>query len=253
MDRDRSFPPKVLRFSELKMMAKNAASFRAAYEEPREETAPMLFGTLCHTLILGGESYVVYEADRRGNAWKDFQAANVGRMIVTAKELAKAKRVADAVRRDPVAAPLLEGVHERELSWDMLGRKFGGRADVIGPDCVVDVKTTNYAEPGYFSRAALRMAYHVQAGMYFDGAVASGFPVKESWVIAVETAVPFSVTVLHMTPRALDEGRKILRGWVERVAACEAAGEWPGYVQSAVDLDVVEDAGLIIDGEVVAA
>lgn len=57
--------------------------------------------------------------------------------------------------------------------------------------------------------------------------------------------------MLRLTPRALEEGEKLNRSWIERLDGCELADEWPGYTQSILDLDVPDDASdaLLIDGE----
>ncbi len=257
MERCRDFPPKILRFSELKKMALSPAHFRAAYESPTEAATPMLVGTLTHTLILGGTGFAVYEGERRGNAWKDFQSKHTpDTLIATEKEFAKANRLALAVRSNPIAAPYLVGRKEVELgTWTSMGRKCGGRIDIVGDGFIADVKTTKCAQPEAFTRDALRRAYHAQLAHYRDGARANDIKVERSVILAVETVAPYAVTVMVLTERALLEGTKLLRLWMERVAQCEAAKEWPGYVQSAVDLDVADDAGIVldIDGEEVAA
>lgn len=263
-ERDRTFPPPELHWSELKAMGKSPAHFRAAYEHPKPSTPPMQFGSLVHSVLLpGGDKYVAFEGERSGNRWKDFKAQHEGEMIVTVAELAKAKRIARAVQTDPVAAPLLgiiDGRYadvetEKTISWSMLGRKCGGTIDLIAPGRIVEVKTTSpsLAAPGTFTRHALKMGYHAQVSWYADGARAAGHDVLVAWIVCVETEPPYDVVVHKVTQRAMDEGRKLIRLWMERVTQCEAAGVWPGYAQSPVDLDVVEDAGLMIDGEEVFA
>lgn len=257
MTRCRDFPPPIVRFSELKKMALSPAHFRAAYEHPTETTPAMLLGTLAHTLILGGMGFAVYEGERRGNKWEDFKSKHAPDvMLVTEKEFAKANRIALAVRSNPVAAPFLVGKKEVELpTWTSLGRKCGGKVDVIGADFIADVKTTKFAQPEAFARDALRRAYHAQLAHYRDGARAADFAVGRVVILAVETVAPYAVTVMNLTDRALLEGQKLLRLWMERLDQCVAAKEWPGYAQSAVDLDVAEDAGLMldIDGETIEA
>jgi hypothetical protein len=44
-----------------------------------------------------------------------------------------------------------------------------------------------------------------------------------------------------LSDRTLDEGRRIYRAWFEKLMVCEATNEWPGYVQSVVDFDVMGD------------
>ncbi len=241
-----------LHWSLLKQMALSPAHLRAAYEQGTDTTRSMSNGTLIHALVLGGD-VLVWEGVRKGKKWEEFEAKNEGRFIVTRKEYDTASLAAVSVMWSPIAKPLLEG--RREWSWSatMHGRRCAGRIDVAGP-ATVDLKTSNSVEPGRFSRACLRMGYHAQLAWYQDARRALGEDPGDAWIIGVETKAPFPVTVLHVTQRALDEGRKLNRLWLEKLNACEAADEWPGYVQSAVELDIVEDdGGLIIDGEELAA
>lgn len=254
MERDRTFPPKVQRWSELKAMGQSAAHYRAAYCEPKEPTAGMRFGTLVHTIGLGHGDYAIFPGERRaGKEWEKFEADNPGKLLVKASEHAEALRVVEAVRNDPAAGPLLDGLYEREIAWDWLGRRCAGRVDILRGDRVIDLKTTQCAEPGWFRRYALRAAYHAQMAWYLDGARACGATPFNATIIAVEVAPPFAVTVFNLSPRAIEDGRKLVRMWMERAIACEAANDWPGYVQSAIELDVAEETGLLIDGEEVAA
>lgn len=240
-----------LHFSMLKQFARSPAHFKAFVEEGFASSRAMGKGTLVHALVLGGD-YVLYEKDRRGNAWKEFAEANKGRFIVTQKELTEAQRIADAVMANPVAAPLLIGDPEREWKATMHNRLCGGRIDVSGIGHTTDLKTTNDAEPFRFSKACLRMGFHAQLAWYQDARRALGEDPGEAWIVGVESKSPYAVTVLRVTERALEEGRKLTRLWIERLIGCELSDEWPGYVQSAIDLDIAEDSGLIIDGELLS-
>lgn len=243
MQRDRTFPPTVLRWSELNKASKSGAHFRAAYTDPKEATAPMRLGSITHVLTLGGAGLLVWNGERRaGKEWEAFRAdAQPGALIVSKKEYDQARRVADAVVASPLARPLLEGVHEHELAWTgPLNRKCAGRVDIATGKRLVELKTTTRAEPGWFARHAIAMNYHAQLAWYQDGARANGIPAEEAWIIAVETAAPFAVTVLELTERAIEQGRKACHLWVEKVVGWEQAGEWPGYAQSPVPLDVVD-------------
>lgn len=224
-------------------------------DDDSEQSAPMRAGKLVHALVLGGD-YVVYDGRRAGGAWEEFAAAHEGRFIVTTAEYQRAVPVAESVQRDPVASQFLRGQHERMLDWRIGGRECQAHVDCIGPDnrYVTELKTASLAAPGWFARAALRMRYHAQLAWYQDAiAEVRGVRPANAYIVAVETKAPYAVTTMILTPRALDEGRKICRLWWERLAACEASDEWPGYAQSAVTLDVAEDVELVIDGEEVAA
>ncbi len=251
-------PGKFVRFSHLKKMALSPAHYRASLEEPKD-TGPMAFGRLVHSMVLEGD-FVVYDGERRGNAWKDFAAEHAGKDIYTIKEADRAKRIAEAVRNHPLAGMLLVGDRELHVQWETMGRACSSRLDVIGTGWLgngrpflSDLKTTVSSEPGKFSRDAIWRGYHAQAAWYQDAAAFIGRPVEDVFLTAVETEAPFAVTVLHLTPRLLEQGRKLCRLWLERLLACEAADEWPAYAQSIVDLDAAEDFALVIDEDDEAA
>lgn len=237
-------------FSELSKIALSPQHYVAACQRELHDTAPMRFGRLVHTIVLGGPPSAVWDGERRGNAWKEFQAANEGREIVTRKEVDEATRVANAVMSDPVAAPYLVGRTEYGVEWSLFGRKCATRGiDILGDAFIADLKTTNCAQPDRFRRAALRMGYHAQLAMYRTAAESLGRRINEGILIAVETKPPYAVTVHRLREPALEEGAKILRLWMERLRNCEEANEWPGYAQDVLDFEIGEDFGLIIDGD----
>jgi hypothetical protein len=247
----RTFVP---HFHDLKRMAKSPAHYLAGLGVDGPDSAAFRFGRLVHCLTLGGKVHVFEGARRAGKEWEAFIADKDPRDVYKQDEVADAKRVADAVKEHPIARNFLDGRKEVPVEWTMHGRMVATRGiDVFGDAFICDLKTTNNAEPSAFQRGALRYGYHAQCAMYLDAARALGAKAREAYVIAVETAAPYAVTVHRLSPRLLDEGRKLVRSWMERLQACEEANEWPSYVQSIVEWDVVEDVGLIIDGEEIAA
>jgi len=234
-----------LHWSQLKRIAESPAHYKYRLTAPNESTPQMAFGTLVHAMLLGGD-FVVYKETktRSGKKWDDFEAKNVGALIVTASEEERALAIAEKVRNHPLAAPLLNG--DKEVKWEkkLYGRTCAGRVDLLGSDFICDLKTSATTQPDRFGRLALRMAYHAQLAWYRD---AIGKPSDACYILGVETRAPYAVTVLKLTERALLEGGKLNRLWLEKLAACEDANEWPEYSQSTVELDVVDDAGIEID------
>lgn len=242
-------------FSNLKHIARSPAHYVASLSY-RKDTPAMAAGRLIHALALGGK-FVVYDGERRGNAWKEFCSAHSGQEVYTTVEHARAMPVVDALWKHPLATELLRGETEREVLWRGLnGRACSSRLDVLNPVRVVDLKTAHVAEPGQFSRAALRMGYHAQMAFYLDAAnwdrldqsVSRGKEpparIDDAYIVAVETAPPYAVVTMKLTPRAIEEGRKLCRYWMERLLGCEAADHWPGYVESTIDLDVPDELEL---------
>lgn len=229
--------------------------------------------------LVDGRPYFVFDGPHRGKEWTaakeqagadvivtsdDVEAAVRARVIqmdrrergaydapiVTSSEYDSAARCADAVRTDPIARDLLAGVEtEVAMRWESHGLMCGGRADVIGPTWLADLKTTRDATPDWFRGYALRMAYHAQLDWYAEGARFNGRTVADHWIIAVESRPPYPVVCMRLTPRALEQGRGIWCAWMERLRTCIEADHWPGYTQCAVDLDAYEDTGLIFVDE----
>lgn len=250
----RAFVP---HFHDLKRFSRSPAHYLAGLGVEGPDSAPFRFGRLVHRTTLGGGAIHVFRGKvRNGKEWEAFKEGKDEKDIFKQDELDEALRITAVLKTHPIAAELLEGEHELPVEWTMLGRKVATRGiDTLNRRARrhVELKTTSNAEPYAFQRGALRYGYHAQCAMYDDAARSLGVEIAEHYVIAVETSAPYAVTVHRVTPRLLEEGRKLIRSWVERLRVCEEANEWPSYVQSVVDWDVVEDAGLIIDGEEIAA
>lgn len=240
-----------VRFSNLKHMAKSPAHYRENMINPGGQTEAMRRGSYTHALVLGtADKWVQYDGVRRGKFWDAFQDDHPHQEIISATEAAPCVAIAAAVRRHEQAMALITGgVCEQTIDWNWLGRSCQGTPDVRAPDYIADLKTTRCSEPGRFVRDATFRAYHAQLAWYLDGANASGRTPRDAYVIAVESTPPYPVTVLKMTPSALDMGRRLCRFWMERLLACEEAERWPGYVEEVVDFDVSPELDLVFADE----
>jgi hypothetical protein len=240
-----------VRFSHLKSMARSPAHYRHSVEEVREDSRHLRLGRALHCLLLGGKQLSIYPgAARRGKEWDKFEALNTGNEIVLASEYIIAEEMERSVRRNPEAMRLLEGVREQRIEWDFLGRRCAGTPDAHR-EVLTELKSTKCSEPGRFVRDGIWYAYNAQMSWYRQGIIASGTGnPRECYVVACESTAPYPVTVLRMTDRALGQGEKLCRLWMERLLACEQADEWPGYVQGIVDFDVPDDdLGLVFEDD----
>jgi hypothetical protein len=225
-----------------------------------DETYAMERGTAVHALLFGTRKVVGYHEGkvRRGAEWDRFLAANNDAEILTAKEFAKASAMAEAVRTNQLAMQVLFGdgaVHEREACWKMLGRNCAGTPDVRAPGYIAELKTSVSAQPERFRWQVLRMHYHAALAWYMQGVALSGLGQPQAaFIVAVESSPPHPVTVHRLTPRTLDIGARLVRLWMERLIGCEASGEWPGYSQSILELDLGDEEDVpLIYGEEVAS
>jgi hypothetical protein len=254
-DRRRIVDPRrvPVRFSRLKRMAQSALHYWQSCQYDDDDTLARRIGRGVHA-ILFSQPLVVWPKRRQGKAWEEFEATNSGKEILNASEHAQALATATSIRRHPVASRLLFNgtVLERTISWTIQGRACSGTPDAVGAKHLADLKTARTTEPDRFTRQATWMSYHAQLAWYQDALEIAGMGrPEECYIIAVESAAPYAVTVLRLTERALDQGRRLNRLWWERLMVCEASNAWPAYVSSVVDFDVpdAEEFRLMIDGE----
>lgn len=250
-------------FSTLKHFGRSPAHYLSALALGVTETKAMRVGTLVHAETFEQDGPLVYEGERRGNAWKAFKEENPGVEIVTRAEADRAREITDALRLSVLAhhtaSGLLSGRIEQTIEWPLLGRACQGTPDVVGTDSdglfLTDLKTTADAHPAHFQRFALKMGYHAQLAWYMDGVRLAGLgDPRRGFIVAVEQKPPYVVTCFELTAEALEMGRRQYRLWMEQLLVCEASGIWPGYCQSIVPLDAPdEETELLIDGETVAA
>jgi hypothetical protein len=237
-----------VRFTHLKAMSRSPLHYVHAAKHGRADTAAMRLGRIVHWNVLGGMPddedgrIVLWDGTRHGNAWKSFAAEHQNDEIVTPPEWEKSLAICDAVTSDPIAAPLLDGTRETPIDWAIGPRACRSRPDVLHHDrgVLVDLKTTTDASIVGLKRQAWKMAYHAQLAFYADAARHSGVVVREVYIVGVEVAAPHAVTVLRLTNRVIEEGRRMYRSWFERLLVCESSATWPSYTQHVELFDVPE-------------
>lgn len=240
-----------VRFSALRRMSQSPAHYRWAVENDTEQTLAMRLGSGFHELM-SGQSVAVFDGIRRGKAWDAFQAEHEHETILNVREHAQASALVAALRSDPLAAPLVEraGSVEKLLGWQYGQRECRGTPDAYGNGVLLELKSTRCAEPGKFNRDGLFRGYHSQVAWYLDGLAQCGIAVSDAYLIAVESTPPHPVTVMRVTDRALDRGRRLYRFWWEQLMVCESSNDWPGYCGSIMDFDAPDDSlQLVVDGE----
>ncbi len=246
-----------LRFSRLRLFGKSAAHYQA---NAGGETAAMRKGTALHAYLLGQKDrIVVYEGgkrDERSKAWQEFKAEHADKDILIPSEASVAQAMRDSIERHPRALELLEGQQEQTIEWDLGGRRCKGTPDVARQFTdrirLVELKSSRTAQPDLLKWHARKLAYHSQVDWYANGLGLTmsypRLPVEEVFIIAVESAPPYPVTVLRVCESMREAGRKQWRAWFEQLRVCEATGQYPEYVQCDVDWED-EDRDVELDWE----
>jgi len=228
-----------LRFSALRRMSQSPAHYLAAIQP---DSSAIDIGNAADSLILGdGPGVIGYHEGkvRRGKDWEAFEAAHAGKLILTATEYAKAAGMAEAVAAHADATRLLTGIIRQTREWELLGYRCRGTPDVDGGGFLTDLKTGETSDPRRFPWKVRDFAYHAQLAWYQDGTELAGLGRPDDcYIVAVEQTPPHVVTVFQLNPHALDLGRRLYRLWLEHLKICDESGEFPGYSQSIVDLDL---------------
>jgi hypothetical protein len=109
----------------------------------------------------------------------------------------------------------------------------------------VELKTCVTSHPERFAWQCRKMSYHAQCAWYKHGLERSmaypAGPVTEFFVVAVESTVPYPVTVFRFDEESLIMGHKQNRLWLEQLLGCERSGHFPAYTECDVALTVLED------------
>lgn len=193
-------------------------------------------GTAVHAILFGNKRVCGYPGVRRGREYETFAANHADYEILTLSEYDKAMRMADAVRANAIAAPLLQGIKELTLFFPWMGLDCRATPDVRGKDFLTELKTSSSAAPEKFLWHARRMHYHAQMKFQEYACNHHDVRIRDHWIVCVESEAPFPVTVFHVEPEALEEGEKLLILWAERMKACDAANSYPPYIDCAVPL-----------------
>jgi hypothetical protein len=244
-----------VRFSSLKAIATSPRHYWDACQ-PREriETSAMRLGSGVHALLLGQPCATWQGKVRSGKEWEAFRAQHKDMPILNQREDAVARAMCEAVLAHADAPRLLFGdrtQREQRIEVERDGMFVQGRPDVFSPTTLIELKTTRSAEPYRLMRDAGQRHYHAQLAWYADLLAEAGrAQITEAYIVAVESQRPHPVTVLRLTPGALDLGRATWRNWWGTMLACCREGEWPGYAEGILDWSAEEVGGLAWGGAV---
>lgn len=227
--------------SGLDRIAQSPAHYRAYLAEGNKETPALQFGRITHRYILEAVPLAVVpeSINRRtkdGKAEHEaFLRENAGREIVTAEEHETLQAMRESVYTHQAAAALLTnapGGPEVSAWWldAHTGEPCRCRPDWLRADgVIIDLKTTEDASPGGFSRSVAKYRYHVQAAFYLDGIRAITGQEHQFAFLAAEKTPPYAVGVYVLDYEAVEVGRIAYLRNLETLADCKIRNHWPAY------------------------
>ena len=199
---------------------------RECAEKP---TDSMEFGTVIHedTLVNAvqrgwqviPESVLSKSGARAGTAWKEFQAANAGKILLKEKDVRRLQNCVAAIQNNPTAWELItegglgDGLPNQMAAEISLSGSVGwidedgephvtearGRLDYLKPKAIVDLKSTNDLDVTRFARKArFDFGYDIQGGMYRRLAYQLDEVWRDVFFVVVETSEPFRCDVFKL-------------------------------------------------------
>jgi hypothetical protein len=157
----------ALSSSSLKQLLSSPKTYNYSLKYGSEESSALRAGALFHWAILEPEKFAsqkFVEVQSR-NTKKFREAKEEFGKVFTAKERSEAERLVDAFYRNEHAKELItKADFEIPAISNVLGMPFRGKADVLGTNRIVDLKTTTDIKG--FSYSANKYGYDVQCYLY---------------------------------------------------------------------------------------
>lgn len=209
-----------------------------AHEEP---TPAMVMGEMTHVLSLEPENFslryaVIGEADRRTKQGREDHEKlvknNPGKTLVKAMDVAIAQSMSNAVRGNSLAESLIKDAQiEKSIYFThaTTGIQCKVRPDIWQSSIVGDLKTTNDASFRAFQSSAFKYGYFLQAAMIEQALESLGLSLERFIFIAVEKDIPYATGLYLLDECALEFGRTLFDGLMEKMARCIDSGKWDGY------------------------
>lgn len=246
------YPP--IRFSNLKQMAKSAHHYKfhaARPYEPQTTKRHLLIGTAVHKMVLGaGRDVIVYDGkrDKRIAAFKEILAAHPQGILLNPGEYEQAKRIAYQALDTPRVAELLARAPNREveLTWQVNGKNAAGTLDAYGDDILIEVKTgQDMSLDKFYWEAVRKYLYVSQLSWYRNGLESTDLvtlPRREVFIIGIENSLEAPPPVVRpVTERALADGERTWRAWMEQLSVYIDSNYYPGYSEADAPIDAQED------------
>ena len=222
---------------------------------PRNETDSLLFGQAFHARMEHHDNESTYlklvavppalsRATKEGKeAHAKFEAENKGKLILDTKEWDLLENMLLSLKAHPDANALLttKGLAEETFVWrdPDTGIICKCRPDKrlleappgLPEHMVIDWKTARACDFKSLRDSIGENRYHVQAAFYLDGIKAVlGHDVGPFVNVFIEKGNRFRVVLGVLTDDAIEEGRRIYKANLVKIAECEKTKVWPGFV-----------------------
>lgn len=219
----------------------------------REEDEKFDLGAAAHSMLLHDvrQFAIIAANDWRTKAAQEERAAAraAGKIPLLAAQAERTLDMVTAARKQLGAhaeGPLfVNGLAEQTIVWDEDGVRCRARLDwrrTDGAPFVPDYKSTGAsADPDLWARTMYGMGADMQAAFYLRGVRALRLCDRPEWRFVVqENYEPFALSVIGLTPGALDLADRQVGRALEIWRDCRKRGLWPGYPTRTCFIDAPE-------------
>lgn len=230
------------------------AKFRHWLDSPDEHADHFDLGKAAHREVLGAGPQIVEVGGFDDWRTKAAQAAKAeahaaGFVPLLTRDMLRVVEMAAAIRAHPIAAALFDparGRPEQSLFWEdeVFGVWRRARPDWL-PDpggrryVIVDLKTSQTANPARLPKIAHEHGWHIQHAWYTAAVRALGLADDPAMVFVVmEKTPPYLITVVQLDRTARIEGDRAAADALDLYARCVAADDWPGYSDRVEQLEL---------------
>lgn len=205
-----------LSFSSLKEFMRSPQHYVKYLASDRKQTEAMLFGAICHKLILEPQlfdkEYIIEpEFNKRTNQGKEDYAAFITKITeqnltaVPPATYEKAVQLVESVMKSNAAKYVYEATI-KEGRFDMThetGLPVCGYIDGVGAYFNLEIKIVSSADTDDIMRDFYKMKYHIQAGIYNW---VNGKPI---FYLVVENSYPYLTKVFRASDDYISEGKRL--------------------------------------------
>jgi hypothetical protein len=223
-----------LNSSGISMLKRSAKYYKYWLGKKRTPTPAMEFGTLTHTILFekGAVNRLSVEPDvnKRTNAGKaELEAFRASQpsdaIIVDRDDYEKLMGMYESLISDKDAMDLMDGgIPEVSIFWEEQEVLMKARADLLCGKRIIDLKTTERADPYNFEKSVASFGYYIQGVHYL-----SGFNAEEFFFLAIEKDAPYQIAIYQLDQAAIEIGEIERNRAIKKYKECTKTGIWPGF------------------------
>jgi len=192
-------------------------------------------GTATHGWALEGVLPIKGPDTRRGSAWQEAKAEAALRdtVALTSGDYDKVERMVEALRNNEHIAKLLDHP-KRIVEASVFAKHDVGLCMKARPDLyiekqgiIVDVKTTQSAEPYAFERQAHSLGYAVQAAWYVKTLSLAGVDIKRFLFANVEKEPPYATSIVEVGDDLMKHSAEIVERVLIEIQQAKETNSYP--------------------------